>query len=98
MTWDHDGRRIEAEDEAADRAAEIMSGDDIQSALDRVNLVWLIDAYAGQKLMLLLRMVTAGPSACWLSIQRLARDCNMEPRTVERYRSALVEDGVLDCE
>jgi predicted transcriptional regulator len=48
--------------------------------------------------MLLLRMVTAGPAVCWLSIQRLARDCNMEPRTVARYRSALVEDGALDRE
>jgi hypothetical protein len=98
MIWDHHGRRIEDEDEAADRAAEIRSGDDIQSALDRVNLVWLIHPYSGQKLMLLLRMVTSGPTACWLSTERLARDCNMSPRTVTRYRSELVEDGVLDCE
>jgi len=98
MTWDHHGRRIEDEDEAAERAPDVARHGYITSGVDRANLVWLIDAYAGQTLLLLARIATAGPAVCWLSTQRLARDCNVEPRTVARYRSALVEDGVLERE
>jgi len=85
------------EEEATDRAPDVARDDYITSGVDRANLVWLIDAYAGQ-MLLLARSVTAGPAVCWLSTQRLARDCNMEPRTVARYRSKLVEDGVLERE
>jgi hypothetical protein len=96
MSWDTDGARIVDDDEARERAEEDLDGDYIQSGLDRANLVWTINAYAGEKLLLLARIATSGPEVCSLSIQRLARDCKMATRTVERYRSAFVADGVLE--
>jgi predicted transcriptional regulator len=94
MSWDTDGSRIDDLEQARERAEEL-SITGIQSALDRANLGWLIDAYDGSKLLLLQRMLSAGPSACKLSTERLARDCRIDPSTVARHRSALVADGVL---
>ena len=112
MSWDHDGSRIEDDEEAGDRHAENHDAfDSITSGLDRSNLVWMlggsrvettvagktqVSIIAGGKLLLLARIATAGPSVCKLPIDRLARDCGMHPRTAERYRSSLVEDGILE--
>ena len=97
--WDQEGEPMVDDDydEAVrDRAADLgIDGTSIQSALDRANLVWLIDAYAGEKLLLLARIATAAPAVCWLSTERLARDCKIHPRTAERYRAAFVADGIL---
>lgn len=100
MTWDHEGQAWEGDgEEARDRAADLgATGYEIQSGLDRFNLVCLIDEYAGAKWQLLVRMAMAGSAVSKLSISRLARDCNMRPRTAERYRSALVHDGIIESE
>ena len=72
MPWDHEGNRITDDDEfAADQAQNFARENAIQSALDRNNLVWLIDGYPTHKRTVLHRMLSAGPSVCKLAIDRL---------------------------
>lgn len=100
MTWNHEGDYFEGdEEEVQDRAADLgADGTEIQSGLDRYNVLCLVDAYAGAKLHLLTRIAMAGPAICKLSARRLARDCKLAPRTVEKYRASFVDDGVLTRE
>jgi Protein of unknown function (DUF3768) len=74
MTWDSDGSRIDDNEWAGDRTREL-DGDDwgLPSALDRVNIAWLVDRYPIAKHLLLVRMVTAGPEVCKLSAETIAK-------------------------
>jgi hypothetical protein len=96
MTWTYDGSRND--DDWGEHHPETQGEyESIRSALDRYNLVTMIDAYTSDKKALLERIVMAGAERCTLSAPRLARDCSLGRSTVFRHCAAFIADGILSA-